>query len=182
MGIAPEAISASCVLNVLSESDSQPASTLKNGREAKQNVSARPCQAVSSRGTLASPILAGSATGEGGNKAKPAPNNPHISAVERRSKLLLRSRVNDGLNSTSGPSPVKRLAAARALAREMRRMLGADDPMEAHKLDSRGIYARGRSDDVKEGVTAFLQKRPAVFGLNSSNIKRPRNRSRLVTS
>ena len=104
--------------------------------------------------------------------------------MERRSKLLLRSRVNDGLNSTSGPSPVKRLAAARALAREMWRMLGADDPMEAHKLDSRGrgIYARGRSDDVKEGVTAFLKKRPAVFGLNSSNIKRPRNRSHAAWS
>jgi enoyl-CoA hydratase/carnithine racemase len=71
------------------------------------------------------------------------------------------------------------LPAARALAREiagktapvsvalirqmMWRMLGADDPMEAHKVDSRGIYARGRSDDVKEGVTSFLEKRPANF-------------------
>jgi enoyl-CoA hydratase/carnithine racemase len=51
-----------------------------------------------------------------------------------------------------------------ALIRQMMwRMLGADDPMEAHKIDSRGIYARGRSDDVKEGVTSFLEKRPAVF-------------------
>ena len=45
----------------------------------------------------------------------------------------------------------------------MWRMLGADDPMEAHKVDSRGIYARGRSDDVKEGVMSFLEKRPAQF-------------------
>ena len=68
------------------------------------------------------------------------------------------------------------LPTARALAREiadntapvsvalirqmMWRMLGADDPMEAHKIDSRGIYARGRSDDVKEGVVSFLEKRP----------------------
>ena len=51
-----------------------------------------------------------------------------------------------------------------ALIRQMMwRMLGADDPMEAHKVDSRGIYARGRSDDVKEGVVSFLEKRPAVF-------------------
>ncbi|WP_407180387.1 crotonase/enoyl-CoA hydratase family protein [Bradyrhizobium sp. STM 3562] len=51
-----------------------------------------------------------------------------------------------------------------ALIRQMMwRMLGVDDPMEAHKIDSRGIYTRGRSDDVKEGVMAFLEKRPAVF-------------------
>ncbi|MGO4715186.1 crotonase/enoyl-CoA hydratase family protein [Bradyrhizobium sp. 2TAF24] len=51
-----------------------------------------------------------------------------------------------------------------ALIRQMMwRMLGADDPMEAHKIDSRGIYARGASNDVREGVTAFLEKRPAAF-------------------
>ena len=51
-----------------------------------------------------------------------------------------------------------------ALIRQMMwRLLGADDPMEAHKVDSRGIYARGRSDDVKEGVMSFLEKRPAQF-------------------
>src|ERR1700693_1052405 len=51
-----------------------------------------------------------------------------------------------------------------ALIRQMMwRMMGADDPMEAHKVDSRGIYARVRSDDVKEGVGSFLEKRPARF-------------------
>jgi enoyl-CoA hydratase/carnithine racemase len=71
------------------------------------------------------------------------------------------------------------LSTARALAKEfaaktapvsvalirqmMWRMMGADDPMEAHKVDSRGIYARGRSGDVKEGVVSFLEKRPAQF-------------------
>ena len=51
-----------------------------------------------------------------------------------------------------------------ALSRQMLwRMLGADHPMEAHRVDSRGIQLRGRSDDSREGVTSFLEKRPAVF-------------------
>jgi enoyl-CoA hydratase/carnithine racemase len=48
------------------------------------------------------------------------------------------------------------------------RMLGADHPMEAHKIDSRLIYERGRSADAAEGVGAFLQKRPAVFPMRPS--------------
>jgi enoyl-CoA hydratase/carnithine racemase len=71
------------------------------------------------------------------------------------------------------------LPAARALAREivdhsapvslaltrqmMWRMLGAEHPMQAHRIDSRAIYARGASADAKEGVMAFLEKRPAHF-------------------
>jgi hypothetical protein len=35
--------------------------------------------------------------------------------------------------------------------------------MEAHRVDSRGILERGRSDDAREGVTSFLEKRPAQF-------------------
>lgn len=45
----------------------------------------------------------------------------------------------------------------------MWRMLGADHPMEAHKIDSRGIYHLGRSPEAKEGVESFLEKRPPVF-------------------
>jgi enoyl-CoA hydratase/carnithine racemase len=51
-----------------------------------------------------------------------------------------------------------------ALSRQMLwRMLGADHPMEAHRVDSRGIQERGRSADSREGVVSFLEKRPAVF-------------------
>jgi enoyl-CoA hydratase/carnithine racemase len=51
-----------------------------------------------------------------------------------------------------------------ALTRQMMwRMLGADHPMEAHKIDSRAIYARGAMADAREGVTAFLEKREARF-------------------
>ncbi|HEY1880580.1 MAG TPA: crotonase/enoyl-CoA hydratase family protein [Caulobacteraceae bacterium] len=51
-----------------------------------------------------------------------------------------------------------------ALMRQMLwRMAGADQPMEAHKADSRAIQSRGQSADVAEGVTSFLEKRPARF-------------------
>jgi hypothetical protein len=43
------------------------------------------------------------------------------------------------------------------------RMLGADHPMEAHRIDSRAIFTRGRSADVKEGVASFLEKRKPRF-------------------
>jgi len=75
--------------------------------------------------------------------------------------------------------PDQLIPAARGLAREiadntsqvsvalirqmMWRMAGADHPMEAHKVDSRGIFSRGSSGDVKEGVASFLEKRPAKF-------------------
>ena len=45
----------------------------------------------------------------------------------------------------------------------MWRMLGAEHPMLAHRADSRGMLARGQSADAIEGVTAFLEKRPAHF-------------------
>ena len=51
-----------------------------------------------------------------------------------------------------------------ALSRQMLwRMLGAPHPMDAHRVDSRGIQSRGASADAREGVTSFLEKRPASF-------------------
>ena len=51
-----------------------------------------------------------------------------------------------------------------ALTRQMMwRMLGADHPMTAHQLDSSLLQARGSSADTREGVNAFLEKRPAIF-------------------
>jgi enoyl-CoA hydratase/carnithine racemase len=75
------------------------------------------------------------------------------------------------------------MPAARALAAEiadntsamsvmlnrqmMWRMLGADHPMEAHKVDSRAIRFMGGSADVREGVSAFLEKRPPRFTMSA---------------
>jgi enoyl-CoA hydratase/carnithine racemase len=57
-----------------------------------------------------------------------------------------------------------------ALTRQMLwRMLGADHPMEAHRVDSRGILSRGASDDAREGVTSFLEKRHPSYPVKVSD-------------
>lgn len=71
------------------------------------------------------------------------------------------------------------LPAAHALAREIAdntsavsvglnrqllwRMLDAEHPMEAHRLESRALQFLGRTADAKEGVESFLEKRPPLF-------------------
>jgi len=76
------------------------------------------------------------------------------------------------------------LGAARALAEEIAastapvstvitrqilwRMLCADHPMEAHRVDSLAIWQTGRMADAAEGITAFFEKRRAVWSLAPS--------------
>ena len=51
-----------------------------------------------------------------------------------------------------------------ALTRQMLwRMMGADHPMEAHKIDSRAVYALGKSGEAVEGIKSFFEKRPPEF-------------------
>lgn len=110
---------------------------------------------------------------------------PRIVGVSRALEWVLSGRIltaeeaaEGGLVRSTHP-PDQLLAAARdlaaeiatntsavsvALARQMLwRMLGADHPMEAHKVDSRAIYHTGKSADAREGIASFIEKRPAKF-------------------
>lgn len=56
-----------------------------------------------------------------------------------------------------------------ALTRQMLwRNSAAPHPMDAHMIDSRAMYAMGRSPDAEEGIAAFLEKRPAKFPMKVS--------------
>jgi len=90
--------------------------------------------------------------------AKEALDGRLVSKIVRADRLLPTARAL-AHEITDKTSPVS-ITMIRQL---MWRMLGADDPMEAHKIESRSMYSRGRSADAKEGVMAFLEKRPAVF-------------------
>src|SRR6188472_323554 len=58
----------------------------------------------------------------------------------------------------------KTSAVSIAVIRQMMwRMLGASHPMEAHRIDSRAMFHRGRGADVREGIASFLEKRPPHF-------------------
>jgi enoyl-CoA hydratase/carnithine racemase len=110
---------------------------------------------------------------------------PRVVGISRAMEWVTTGRVFDaqealeaGLVRSLHP-PGELLGAARELAREIAenaapvsvalarrmlwRMLGAEHPMVAHRADSRALFARGQSADVVEGVTSFLEKRPAKF-------------------
>ena len=110
---------------------------------------------------------------------------PRVVGISRAAEWVYTGRILSADEAQSGGlvrtvyAPDELLPAARTLAREIAdntsgvsvalsrqmlwRMLGADHPMQAHRVDSRAIQLRGRSADAHEGVTSFLEKRPAKF-------------------
>jgi enoyl-CoA hydratase/carnithine racemase len=100
-------------------------------------------------------------------------------------RMISAEEALEGRLVRSVHAPEDLLPAARAIAREIAentapvsvalsrqmlwRMLGADHPMQAHRVDSRAINSRGASDDAREGVMSFLEKRPAAFPVKVSD-------------
>lgn len=110
---------------------------------------------------------------------------PRVVGISQAMEWTATGRVFDAQEALRGGlvrdvvAPDELIPCATALAREiaehtapvsvaitrqlMWRMLGAAHPLDAHRADSRAIFLRGRSGDAAEGVTSFLEKRPARF-------------------
>ncbi|MDP6346212.1 MAG: crotonase/enoyl-CoA hydratase family protein [Alphaproteobacteria bacterium] len=115
---------------------------------------------------------------------------PRVVGINQAMEWVMTGRVFPADEALKGGlvsrvvAPDELLPTARALAREiadntsgvsvalcrqmMWKMLGADHPMEAHKVDSRGIRTMGQLPDAYEGVQSFLEKRPGRYTMKPS--------------
>ncbi len=115
---------------------------------------------------------------------------PRVVGISQASEWALTGRVFDAQEALRG-GLVSQVVAhddllerATEIAREIRdnaapvsvaltrhmlwRQLPASSPMMGHRIESQGIYHRGRSADAAEGVNSFLEKRSPDFPMKVS--------------
>jgi enoyl-CoA hydratase/carnithine racemase len=110
---------------------------------------------------------------------------PRIVGISQALEWCYTGRVFDAAEAKAGGlvrsvhAPADLLHAAQSLAKEisentsaisvamtramMWRLMSADHPMEAHKIDSRAIYRLSRGRDAQEGIASFLDKRRPMY-------------------
>ena len=110
---------------------------------------------------------------------------PRLVGISQALEWCYSGRVFDAEEAKAGGlirsihAPDDLMIEARSIAREiadntsavsvsmtramMWRMMNADHPMEAHKIDSRAIYRLSRGADAKEGIASFLEKRAPQY-------------------
>jgi enoyl-CoA hydratase/carnithine racemase len=116
---------------------------------------------------------------------------PRIVGISKATELVLTGRVFDAREALAHGlvsevlTPEDLIPRAREIAAEIARntsaisvalsrqllwkMLGADHPIEAHRLESKCMYWTGRQADAAEGILSFLEKRPPRFTMRPSS-------------
>jgi enoyl-CoA hydratase/carnithine racemase len=116
---------------------------------------------------------------------------PRVVGISKAVEWTLTGRIISSQEALNGGlvsqvvSPEELLTTARSIASEiventssisvattrqlMWRMLGANHPIESHKIESKLIQWLAAQEDAKEGVTSFLEKRPARFTMKVSS-------------
>jgi enoyl-CoA hydratase/carnithine racemase len=85
------------------------------------------------------------------------------------SRVVAPDKLMDTAREVAGEIADNTSAISTALARQMLwKSLGADHPMTSHILESKGLSYMFTSEDCKEGVKSFLEKRSPEFKMKPS--------------
>lgn len=97
---------------------------------------------------------------------------PATEALERGlvTRVVPQAQLLDMAYAMAGEIARTTSAVAVALSRQLLwRMLGAQSPWDAHRMDSQLLHFLAQAPDAAEGVTSFLEKRQPIFTMKVSS-------------